>query len=56
MMAEMVGDEEPLPDDYEPTPGEGSDFSDLFEDFEINDDLRVDKDLILKDDLPSLQL
>ena len=56
MMAEMVGDEEPLPDDYEPTPGEGSDFSDLLEDFEINDDLRVDKDLILKDDIPSLQL
>ena len=55
-MAEMVGEEDPLPDDYVPTPGEGSDFSDLLEDFEINDDLRVDKDLILKDDLPSLQL
>ncbi|MBE6421217.1 MAG: type II secretion system protein [Elusimicrobium sp.] len=49
MMMETTGDEEPLPDDYEPTPGEGTDFSDRFEDVDI------DKELVLED-IPSLQL
>jgi hypothetical protein len=53
---ELADDEEPLPDDYEPTPGEGPSFPDLSENFEINDDLRADKDAILNSDLPKIQL
>ena len=53
---ELADDEEPLPDDYEPTPGEGLSFPDLSENFEINDDLRADKDAILNSDLPKIQL
>ena len=50
------GSDSPLPDDYEPTPGEGPSFPDLSENFEINDDLRADKDAILNSDLPKIQL